>query len=154
EEDGDAAEHGDRPRDQILRAPVEPDGERRVAGEDEEPQEERSLLPSPERGERIPEGKRPARVLGDVDEGEIAPRACDEEDDGGHERRRERRKERVLRGEGEAPSSLPRGERAAEERVGHEPEAQEQRCTAEIGHVTCWTWRGCTSTGTSSRASP
>src|SRR5206468_7095409 len=54
----------------------------------------------------------------------------DRRDDG----RAERCDQRVLRGESEPPAALPRRERAGDERVQNEPEAQEERCAAERGH--------------------
>ena len=55
EEHGDACEHGHDPGDQVARLPVQPDGERRVPGQDHEPEQERALLSAPERGERVAE---------------------------------------------------------------------------------------------------
>ena len=78
EEDGDQPEHGHRPRDQLARAAVEPDGEPRVAREHEQPEHERALLTAPERGERIAERQLVARVLPDVDEGHVPPAERDE----------------------------------------------------------------------------
>ena len=66
EEDGDEAEDGDRPRDELALAAVEPDSESRVAREDDEPQQERAFLSSPERRERVAEREVVARVLGGV----------------------------------------------------------------------------------------
>ena len=53
EEDGDEPEDGHRPRHELALAAVEPDGERGVAGEDDEPEQERAFLSSPERRERV-----------------------------------------------------------------------------------------------------
>ena len=132
--DGDAGEHRHDPAIEVARAPVEPDGERRVAGEDQQPQQQRALLAAPERRERVAERQRAADVLGDVDEREVAARERDPEDDGGDDRRPERGEQRVLRGEREPAPPLPRGERAGDERVDDEPEAQEERGAAELGH--------------------
>ena len=66
EERRDAREHRHDPDDEVARAPVQPDGERRVAGEDQQPEEQRAFLPAPEGGERVAERQRAARVLGDV----------------------------------------------------------------------------------------
>ena len=44
---------------------------RAVAGEDQQPQQERALLPTPERGQRVAVGEGAARVLRDVDEREV-----------------------------------------------------------------------------------
>ncbi len=49
EERRDAREHRHDPDDEIARAAVEPDGERGVPGQDQQPEEQRALLPAPER---------------------------------------------------------------------------------------------------------
>src|SRR5204862_2802395 len=156
EEGGDAAEDGHDPGDEVAAAPVEPRRERGVAGEDQEPEEQRALLAAPERRQRVAERQRAARVLRHVDEGEVAARERAPEDGGGDGGRRERGEEGVPRGQGEAAAALPGGERAGDERVRDEPQAQKERCAAERGHVrtTSSASPGCTSTGTSSRASP
>ena len=117
EEDGDEPEDGHRPRDQLARAAVEPDREPRVAGEHEQPEQERALLAAPERGERVAERQLVARVLPDVDEGHVAASERDEQDDRRDERHREGGEQRVLRREREPPAPLPRGVRAGDERV-------------------------------------
>ena len=81
EEDGDEPEDGHRPRDELARAAVEPDREPGVAREHEQPEQERALLASPERGKRVAERQLVARVLPDVDEGHVAAAERDEQDD-------------------------------------------------------------------------
>ncbi len=134
EEAADAREHRHRPGHELARAPVEPDGERGVAGEDEEPKEQRALLPAPETCEAVAEGQRAARVLRDVDEREVATRERDPQHCRGDRRRAERGDQRVLCGERKPAAALPRRERARDERIRDEPEAQEERCASERGH--------------------
>ena len=92
----DAGEHGRHPHDEVARAPaVEPDGERRVAGQDQQPEEQRALLPAPERGELVDPAERAARVVGDVGEREVVADERGGEHDGRDEGRPERGDERV-----------------------------------------------------------
>ena len=61
--------------------PVQGDGGRAHAREDEEPEEERPLLPAPEGRERVAKRQLAARVRGDVREAEVVARERGEQDD-------------------------------------------------------------------------
>ena len=99
EEGGDGREDRNDPDDQVARpASIQAHGGRAEAGEHEQPEEQRALLPSPERGDRVRRRQRLARRPGDVREREVVPQERGEEDRGGDGGRRERRDERVLRG--------------------------------------------------------
>src|SRR6185437_8650701 len=135
EEAGDEPEHRHGPRDQLARAAVEPDREAGIAGEDEQPEQKRSLLPAPERRQRVAERQLVARVLPHVDERHVATAERDEEENGGDERHREGGQQRVLRGVREPAPALPRGVRAGDERVRDETEGEEERGAPEIGHT-------------------
>src|SRR5664279_3797560 len=58
-------------------------------------------------------------------------------------RRPECCEQRVLCRECEPPPALPGGERAGDERIDDEPEAQEERCAAERGHQMVDAMAGC-----------
>ena len=132
---------------------VEQDRGRPVAGQDQQPEEERSLLPAPERGDRVAGRQLAARVLGDVDEREVVADQRGEEDDRGDGARDEGADEGVAGRDGEAAPALPGGDRAGDDRVEGEAERGDERGAAELRQVTSSSWP-CTSTGTSSRASP
>src|SRR5205085_11554093 len=101
---------------------------------DQQPQQQRPLLTAPERRERVAEWQRMARVLRDVDERHLTPAERDEEHDRGDDRRRERGEERVLGGQCEPAPAPPGGERAGDERVRDEPEAEKERGAPELSH--------------------
>src|SRR5436305_2099057 len=121
-------------RNAVACAPVEPDGQRRVAGEDQQPEQKRSLLPTPERGERVADRQLAADVLRHVREREVATRERGPQHAGRDERRRERSEQRVLGGQREAALPRPRRVRAGNEGVRDEPEVEQERCAAELGH--------------------
>ncbi len=153
EEDRDSADHGDDPGDEIARAAVEQHRRRSVAGQDQQPEEERSLLPAPERGDRVAGRQLAARVLRDVDEREVVADERGEEDDRGDGARDEGADERVAGRDGETAPALPGGNRAGNDRVEREAERGDECSAAQLRQVTSSSWP-CTSTGTSSRASP
>src|ERR1700682_6369414 len=76
-----------------------------------------------------------ADVLCDVDEREVVTRKRSPEHSRCDECRPEGRKQCVLCREGESAAALPGGERACDECVNTEPEAQEQCCATERGHL-------------------
>ena len=89
EADRDRGEHRRHPDDEIAGAvAVDPDGERGVAGQDQEPEEQRALLPAPERRQLVGAAERAVGVLGDVGEREVAA-----QEPGGEHRRPRRRVE-------------------------------------------------------------
>ena len=136
EADGDAGEHRRHPDDEVTGAvAVDPDGERRVAGQDEEPEQERALLAAPERRDLVDAPERPARVLGDVDERVVVADEPGDEDRGGDERRAERRDERVARRHREPAPPGDGGHRPDDARVQAQAEREKQRRPTEIGHL-------------------
>ena len=73
EADRDRCEHRRHPDDEVAGAvAVDPDGERGVPGQDQEPEEQRALLAAPERRQLVDAAERPVGVLGDVGEREVA----------------------------------------------------------------------------------
>ena len=153
EEDRDGPDHGDDPGDEVARAAVEQDRSGPVAGQDQQPEEERSLLPAPERGDRVAGRQLAARVLRDVDEREVVTDERREQDDRGDGGRDEGADECVSGGDGEAAPALPGRDRARDDGVEGEAERGDERGAAQLRQVTSSSWP-CTSTGTSSRASP
>src|SRR5205085_2235866 len=116
EEGADRAEDRHDPGEEVAAgAARDEDCDRRVAGQDEEPEEERSLLPAPERRQTVARGQRPARVRGDVGEGEVVAQEGRREHGHGDGGRAESGEERVPRGERE-PAATPSGRVAARER--------------------------------------
>ena len=110
--------------------------ERGVAGEDEQPEEQRALLPAPERRDLVLQRQRLARVPRDVGEREVVADEARDEDERRDERREERGEERVPRGVREPALAAPaRPPPARDERVDREPEGDEERRAAELGHV-------------------
>ena len=137
EEDGDAAEHGHHPGDEIAGgAPVHEQGGGRVAGQDQQPEQERSLLPAPEGRDRVAGGQLAARVLGDVDEREVVPDQRGDEDERGDDARPEGRDERVLRREREPAATLPGSVGAGDDGVDRETQRGDERGAAELRHAT------------------
>ena len=152
EREREPAEHGCHPEHEVGgAASVDPDRERRVRGQDEQPEQQRPFLPAPEGGQLVRRRQRPARVLRDVAEREVVAEEAGGEDDRGDERREERRDERVARRVGEPPPVRGGGVGAGEERVGGEAESDEQRGAAELRHrsLVRRSRTPCTSTGTS-----
>src|SRR5439155_1302924 len=86
--------------------PVERDGERAIAGEDEQPEQERAFLTAPEGREGIDRRQGVARVGGDVAEGEVVPDESDGEYDRGDGGRAEAGEQRVP-GRVRGPTTLP-----------------------------------------------
>ena len=88
-----AADDRDRPGQHLAHEPpVQGDRGRAHARQDEEPEEQRALLPAPEGGERVAERQLAARVLGDVGEGEVVAGERGEQDDARRPRRSQRRR--------------------------------------------------------------
>ena len=116
------------------RPPCEEHRDRREAGEDQEPEQQRALLPAPERRDRVPERQLAARVVGDVDEAEIVLDERREQDGRADEGGREGRHDRVLRRLREPLAALPGGNRAGDDGVKGQPEADDERCAPELGH--------------------
>src|SRR5262249_42706999 len=106
----------------------------RVSREDQEPQEQRSLLSAPERGERVQRRQPARRVLGDVREAEVVAGEGGEEDRRRDRRRPERGDEGGARREPEPPSSPERGVPSRGGRVQRQPEADDESGPAELGH--------------------
>ena len=109
---------------------------RSIAGQDQQPEEERSLLPAPERGDRVAGRQLAARVLRDVDEREVVADECGEEDDRGDGARDEGADERVAGRDGEAAPALPGGDRAGDDRVEGEAERGDECGAAQLRQVT------------------
>ena len=102
--------------------------------EHQEPEEERSLLSAPERGDRVRGGQRLARRSRDVREREVVPEERREQDTGSDERREERGYERVLRGERQAAPPEPRRGDPGDERVYGETERDDEGGATQLGH--------------------
>ena len=124
ERENETAQHGRHPEHEVgCPAPVDPDGKRRVRGQDEQPEEQRPFLPAPEGGELVGRRQRLARVLLDVAEREVVAEEAGGEDDRGHERREEGRDEGVTRRSrraGAGGSTLRRRRRGARTPPGRE----------------------------------
>ena len=132
----DRPEHRDDPHDDVARtAPVEQNRRRRVAGQDEQPEEQRPLLPAPEGRDRVPGRQLAARVLRDVDEREVVPHERGEQDERGDGGRREGADQRVLRGQGQPAAARVRSPGAGHDRVEDEPERGGERGAAELRHL-------------------
>ena len=153
EERGDAAEHRDDPRGQVAqKLAVQRDGKRSVAGEHEQPQEQRPFLPAPKRAQRVGGRQRAVRVRGDIHEREVVAHEGGREHDRGDQRGGEAAVERVARGRREPPPVRHGRRRARDERIHREPEADDEGRTAEVSHQlppTASTSSPCTWTGTS-----
>ena len=92
EEQRDRAEDGHDPDDEVASAPpVQQHGRGRIAGEEQQPEQERSLLPAPEGRDRVAGRQLAARVVGDVDEREVVADQGGDEDERGDEGRPEGR---------------------------------------------------------------
>ena len=153
EEDGDGAEHGHDPGDEVAgAAAVQEDRGGAVAGEDEQPEQERALLAAPEGRDRVAGRQLAARVGPDVDEREVVPDEGDDEHDRRDEGAAEGRDQRVL-GRLREPPLAPRcGVRARDDRVEREPEGDDERRATELRHLDAALGPTCparTSTGTS-----
>ena len=129
-------EDGRDPDDEVARPPPrEPDGERRVRGEDEQPEEQRPLLPTPEGRELVLERQVAARVPRDVREREVVadePAPPARTDATSVEKNDARaRYARSAR----AGACRARRPPAGDERVDGEPEGDEECRAAEVGHA-------------------
>src|SRR5207247_8358650 len=132
EEGAHRSEDGHDPRDELARRSAgEPYGHGRVAGQDQQPEEERALLAAPERRQRVAPGEVAVRVLRDVREGEVASRESGEQDERGDGRCPEGGEERVPRREREAAPALASADRAGDERVENETEREEEGGAAQ-----------------------
>ena len=108
EEDGDAPEHRNDPGDDVAgAAAVQQHRCGSVAGEDEQPQEQRSLLAAPERGDLVARRQLAARVGPHVDEREVVPHEGDEQHERRDDRAAESRDQRVLRRHARAAAAPP-----------------------------------------------
>ena len=135
EEGTDEPQHRNGPGEQVTCDATRPqDCGCAVRAEDEQPEEQRSLLSAPERCQRVAERQRLARVLRDVREGEIVPCERDQQHGGCRDRRAEGGEQRVLGGGGEPTSSFPRRERACHGRVREQSERGDERRATEISH--------------------
>ena len=152
EEDGDAAEHGHAPGDEVGRAaPVDQDRGRGVRRSSTSSQ--RSSEPSCPPRRRTSSSPSAARSTCAARRTRTRSRAGQrrEQNRGGDRGRAERREQRVAGGVGEPALVRVRRPRADDRRVEREPERDEQRGAAEVGHaLRCLSsWRARTSTGTS-----
>src|SRR5206468_9876895 len=121
--------------DQVSRpAPVEPHCEGAEARQHEEPEKQRARLAAPEGRDRVLRRELPARRVRDVDEREVVPNECHEEDDCRNERRAERGDECIPRGERQPPATEVSGRRPRYEGVQDEPEGDEEGSTTQLGH--------------------
>ena len=135
EERRHGGEDGHDPHDQVARPrAVQAHGSGPEAGEDQQPEQERSLLAAPERGDRVRGRQRPARRPRDVLEREVVAQERRDEDDGGDGRRDERRHERVLRRAREPAATEVRSRRARDERVDGQAECDEERGATQLRH--------------------
>src|SRR5205814_7810786 len=116
--------------DVLPRAPRREHGDRRVADQDEKPEEERALLAVPERRQPVARREAGARVLGDVREGEVVAEKRGDENGRGDGGRVEGGEERVPRGEREASAAACGCVAARERGVGQAAEGDEQRGAA------------------------
>ena len=153
EEDRDGPHHGDDPGDKVARSAVEQDSSGSVTGEDQQPEEERPLLSAPESRDRVAGRQLAARVLRDVDEREVVTDERREEHHRGDSARDEGADQGIAGGNGKAATAFPGRDRPGDDRVEREPERGDERGAAQLGQLTRSSWP-CTSTGTSSRASP
>ncbi len=136
ERDRDASEDRCDPHDQVARPiPVDPDRERGVAGQDQEPEEQRPLLPTPHRGKLVRARERPVGVLGDVGEGEVVAEEPGREHGGSHEGRAEGRDQRITGRMGEPAASPRRRVRPCDRRVEAEAERDDERRPPELDHL-------------------
>ena len=120
-----------------ARAPVDEQGGGRVAGQDQQPEQQRALLPAPEGRDRVAGRQLAARVLGGVDEREVVADQRRDEDERGDDARPEGRDERVLGRERE-PAAAPPG-RVASRRRPRRPRGPARR-RARRGRAQASTW--------------
>ena len=143
-----------RPRRRDRARPaVEQDRSRSVAGQDQQPEEERSLLPAPEGGDRVAGRQLAARVLRDVDEREVVADERREEDDRGDGARDEGADERVRAETARRRRPFQAAIEPATTAKSASPSVATSAARPSSGKLRSSSWR-CTSTGTSSRASP
>ena len=134
--DATPAKHGHDPDDEVARpVAVQADRDRAEAGQDEQPEKQRALLPAPERRDRVRRRQRPARRPRDVREREVVAQERREE----HDRRRravvdERRDQRVLRRVREPAAPRRAAASARDERVQGQTERDDERGATELGH--------------------
>ena len=138
EEGRDAADHGHDPDDQVARAAcrLSSDGERAVAGEHEQPEEQRALLAAPERAS----ASRASAGRGSC--ARRRRRSVKSWRTSAADRARPTRstvepKQAISALRAESASRRCRRERrggAGDERVERQPEADDERCAAEVSH--------------------
>ena len=136
EPDRDRGEHRRHPDDEVAGAvAIDPDGERGVPGQDQEPEEQRAFLPAPERRQLVDAAERPVGVVGDVGEREVAAQEPGREHGGRDDRRAEGRDQGVARRLGE-PTSPSRGRVGARHgRVQAEAQRDDERRPPELSHL-------------------
>ena len=129
-----AAHDGDDPGDEITRLPVEQNRGGAVAGQDQQPEEQRSLLSTPEGRDRVAGRQLTACVLRDVDEREVVTDERDQQDDRRNGARDEGADECVARGESQAAPALPGRDRPGDDGVEREPERGDECGAAQLRH--------------------
>ncbi len=130
-----APEHRHDPGDEVAgAAPVQEHGRGRVAGQDQQPQQQRALLTAPEGRDRVAGRQLAARVRRGVDEGEVVADERGEEHARGDERGGEGRDQRVLGGDREPAAARVRGVGTRDDGVEGQPERDDERGAAELRH--------------------
>ena len=106
----------------------------RVAGQHEQPEEQRALLPAPERRERVDRAQVAARVRLDVGVGEVVRDERADEHRRGDDGRAEAGDQGVAGGVGEPALPADRRGGAADEGVQRQHEADDECCATEVSH--------------------
>ncbi len=126
-ERSDAGSDRDRPGQNLAREPrVQSKRGREQPGQNEEPQEQRALLPAPEGGERIAERQLAARMVGDIGEGEVVAGEGGEQDKTGDRGGCKGGEKGIARRLQEPPASPQRRIGAGDGGVEDEPESDEE----------------------------
>ena len=135
EEEDDSHQRRDHVRLELeVLLPEREDADADVATEEEEPPQERSVLPAPKRGEQVRERHRAVGVMRHVAEPEVVAHECvrEAEDGGGDEGHRPVRPEPGGLQRARAPR-CPRGERDCKRVARADHDAEEQRRAEERG---------------------